>query len=83
MTEGETKRENTLGNTTSAVQWQEEDEQTIQIIAPDGRIRPLTFHKVHNPLAHQTDVFEECGVKDLVVQALNGYKFTLKYFEGP
>ncbi|TPX35776.1 hypothetical protein SmJEL517_g01872 [Synchytrium microbalum] len=80
LTESERIKEDTVGNTTSAIQWQEEDEQTIQITAPDGRIRPLTFHRVHNPLAAQHDIFETCGVKDLVVQALNGYAATVFAF---
>ncbi|ORY48867.1 kinesin-domain-containing protein [Rhizoclosmatium globosum] len=46
----------------------------------EGTKRVLTFHRVYEETTDQERVFEECGVKDLVSQAINGYAATIFAF---
>ncbi|KAI9337545.1 P-loop containing nucleoside triphosphate hydrolase protein [Obelidium mucronatum] len=42
--------------------------------------KTLTFHRVYEEYADQEQVFNECGVKDLVKQAIKGYAATVFAF---
>jgi kinesin family member 12 len=57
-----------------------DDSQTLCIILEDGRKRPLTFHRTCGEPVLQESVFEECGVKELVLQAINGYEINTHVF---
>ncbi|KAJ3072451.1 Kinesin- protein 12 [Podochytrium sp. JEL0797] len=43
-------------------------------------VKTLTFHSVYEEHADQEHVFNECGVKDLIRQAINGYAATIFAF---
>ncbi|KAJ3235154.1 Kinesin- protein 12 [Chytriomyces hyalinus] len=46
----------------------------------DKSPRSLSFHRVYEEFADQESLFDDCGVKDLVLQALNGYAATVFAF---
>ncbi|KAI9101785.1 P-loop containing nucleoside triphosphate hydrolase protein [Phlyctochytrium arcticum] len=50
-----------------------DDNRTVQVTAPAGEGRALTFDRVFGAESFQTSVFEECGVKDMVSRGLDGY----------
>ncbi|KAJ1559555.1 Kinesin- protein 12 [Cladochytrium tenue] len=42
--------------------------------------RPISFHQVWSEIASQEEVFEQSGVKDLVLRAIDGYNATVFAF---
>ncbi|KNC98298.1 uncharacterized protein SPPG_06694 [Spizellomyces punctatus DAOM BR117] len=57
-----------------------EDRQTLQMITANGERRQLTFDQIFDANCLQADVFENSGVKDLVIRALDGYATTVFAF---
>lgn len=57
-----------------------EDSQTIRYSGGDGKNKPLTFNRVLAEESTQEQVFETCGVKDLLERALDGYAVTVFAF---
>ncbi|KAJ3274023.1 Kinesin- protein 12, partial [Blyttiomyces sp. JEL0837] len=57
-----------------------DDSQTLHVQYEDGRSKQLRFNQAWGEDASQEAVFEECGVKDLVVQAVKGYNATIFAF---
>ena len=49
---------------------------TISAMKPDGKLHNLTFNSVFNENSSQEIVFEESGVKNLILKALEGYSTT-------
>lgn len=44
-----------------------------QLTSEDGRLTPMKFNRVFDELATQEQVFQQCGVTQLVSRALEGY----------
>ncbi|KAJ3282669.1 Kinesin- protein 12, partial [Borealophlyctis nickersoniae] len=57
-----------------------EDGRTVQLNSPDGTSRTLTFDRILPPTATQDQVFAECGVRDLIGRAMEGYAATIFAF---
>ncbi|KAL3900385.1 MAG: hypothetical protein SGCHY_001365, partial [Lobulomycetales sp.] len=48
------------------------DYENIQLTSEDGRLTPMKFNRVFDELATQEQVFQQCGVTQLVSRALEG-----------
>ncbi|KAI8849547.1 P-loop containing nucleoside triphosphate hydrolase protein [Chytridium lagenaria] len=57
-----------------------EDCRTILVKYGDAGLKGITFNKVCSPRAQQEDVFEECRVTEMIMQALDGYSATIFAF---
>ncbi|KAJ3205063.1 Kinesin- protein 12 [Dinochytrium kinnereticum] len=58
----------------------QQDCRTILIRCGDMDVRGLTFNKVCPQESKQEDVFEECKVPEMIMQALEGYSATIFAF---
>ncbi|KAJ3079354.1 Kinesin- protein 12 [Quaeritorhiza haematococci] len=80
------------GTSLTTIEEQEEDMEPPDTISPDknqnqqirvvfcsgdGKSRPMNFNRVHGESTPQETVFNECGVKELVLKALEGYSTTI------
>ena len=58
----------------------EANNRSLQVLGLDGRSRPLTFNRVYDPNVSQERFFEESGIKELIVQAIDGYSICVFAF---
>lgn len=56
------------------------DGETLFVNGPDGRSRALTFNKVYDQDATQEIFFKQSGIKDLMLQAMEGYSICIFAF---
>ncbi|KAH6597859.1 hypothetical protein BASA50_004203 [Batrachochytrium salamandrivorans] len=57
-----------------------EDENAVQAYTPSGQISVMPFDRVFDEDTGQTRFFEESGIQQLIIQAINGYAATIFAF---
>jgi hypothetical protein len=56
------------------------DAKSLQVYNPDGKISVMGFNRVYSESTSQELLFEESGIKDLILQAMSGYATTIFAF---
>eukprot|EP00842_Homolaphlyctis_polyrhiza_P006062 jgi/Hompol1/6457/HPOL_004986-RA len=57
-----------------------DDGSAVQVHLPDGKITSMSFNHVFDENVGQALFFEQSGVRDMIVQAINGYAVTIFAF---
>ncbi|KAI8817989.1 P-loop containing nucleoside triphosphate hydrolase protein [Fimicolochytrium jonesii] len=50
-----------------------DDHRTLEVSGPSTPARTMTFNRVYSPTSTQEEVFDDCGAKEMIIKAIEGY----------